>query len=96
MEIDLQKRIDGIVARVGKLTGEINRERRGRVEAEDRVRELEGEVARLSKEIEARDREIEYLKVARLAGSKEETERTRAVISGLVREIDKCIADLSE
>lgn len=64
--------------------------------AQLRVTELEAEVEHLRREIAERDRQIEYLKVASiLSPDHRDVEATRAVISELVREIDKCINQLS-
>lgn len=64
--------------------------------AQLRVTELEAEVERLKREIADRDRQIEYLKVASiLSPDHKDVEATRAVLSELVREIDKCINQLS-
>lgn len=41
--------------------------------------------------------QVEFLKMAAVvAPDRADIERTRALISGLVREIDKCIADLND
>lgn len=63
----------------------------GRAEAaglRKRVEELSTEVARLKAD-------NEYLRVMRIvASTPEQVERSRAMLTGLVREIDRCIAEL--
>ena len=55
-----------------------------------------GQVERQSREIADLRHQVEYLKVATsIAPSREAVEQSRAVLSELVREIDKCIADLT-
>ena len=49
------------------------------------------------KEIERLKTQVEYLTIAAtLAPKREDVELTRSTISNLVREIDRCLADLNE
>ncbi len=66
--------------------------------------EADAKIASLQAELEARDRELrlirqeaEYLRTAAvISPDRDQIEETRAIISGIVREIDRCIADLSD
>lgn len=97
MEIDLTGRIADIRTRSQLLVKRIADERAARRRAESRVEELTAECDTLRRRLAESERQVEYLKVARLVNtSREDIDRSRRVISDLVREIDKCIADLSE
>lgn len=62
------------------------------------------EISDLKKELEKERRknseltqQVEYLQVVHsVSPRREDVEQTRAFLTGLVREIDKCIADLSD
>jgi len=66
--------------------------------------EADAKIASLQAEINARDRElklvrqeVEYLRTAAvISPDRDQIEETRAIISGIVREIDRCIIDLSD
>lgn len=65
--------------------------------AEKRIIELETTIDIMRNRIETLERQVEYLSVVTTAfPSREEVKRSQARISELVREIDKCISDLSE
>ena len=96
MADNLQQRIDRLKAKASLLTERYIIVAQARKEAEQRVAELEVMVRNLSREISLRDAEIERLKVSSvLSPDHNDVEATRRFLSGLVREIDKCIAQLS-
>ncbi|MFA4086805.1 hypothetical protein [Paramuribaculum intestinale] len=65
--------------------------------ARQRIRELEQDNERLQKRIDLLNQENEYLRVVHsVSPSRSDAENTRALLAGLVRDIDKCIADLGE
>ncbi|MCX4330346.1 hypothetical protein [Paramuribaculum intestinale] len=65
--------------------------------ARQRIRELEQDNERLQKRIDLLNKENEYLRVVHsVSPSRSDAENTRALLAGLVRDIDKCIADLGE
>jgi len=65
--------------------------------ADARIEELNSIIEQQKKEIEQLRQEVEYLKIATtIVPDRKDVERSRAILSGLVREIDKCILDLSE
>lgn len=62
-----------------------------------RVAELEETLEKCQREIDGLKRQNEYLRMSTtLAPSRADVEHTRAVLSELVREIDKCIAELND
>jgi len=59
--------------------------------------QLVEEIEQMKKENERLSQEIQYLKMARaLAPNLDDVENARSTISTLVRDIDKCIAQLNE
>lgn len=96
MAADLQQRIENIKSKASLMVERYELLVKAKKAAQLRVTELEAEVERLKREIADRDRQIEYLKVASiLSPDHKDVEATRAVLSELVREIDKCINQLS-
>ena len=62
-----------------------------------RIKELSTLIEQQQKEIDRQQQEIEYLKVVTtLTPNRNDVEKSRAFLSELVREIDKCISELSE
>ncbi|MDE5724378.1 MAG: hypothetical protein K2H99_09365 [Paramuribaculum sp.] len=62
-----------------------------------RISDLEQENERLQKRIDLLTQKNEYLRVVHsVSPSRSDAENTRALLAGLVRDIDKCIADLGE
>ena len=60
-------------------------------------RELQQEVASRQRKIEELENQYESLRVARtMVGSKEDKHLTKLKINALIREIDKCIVELSD
>lgn len=61
------------------------------------IAELKGELIAKNAEIEKLRLQVEYLSIASTVKmSSEDIESTRALVANLVREIDRCISDLSE
>lgn len=62
-----------------------------------RIAELEEENSRQRVRIEQLQQEVDFLKIATtIAPERKDVEQTRTLLAELVREIDKCIADLKE
>lgn len=96
MAANLQERIEKIQAKAALMVDRYERLRRMLDEANVRIEDLTATVERQRREIAERDRQIEYLKVASvLTPDHRDVEATRALLSELVREIDKCINQLS-
>lgn len=93
---NLQQRIDSIKSKASLLADRYRAVKRAKESAEMQVAELRTQIARMERELSAKDAEIERLKVTSvLAPNHRDVEATRALLSELVREIDKCIAQLS-
>lgn len=93
---NLQQRIDSLKSKALLLTERYRAVKRAKEEADEKVAELKVQIARLERELSAKDAEIERLKVTSvLAPDHKDVEATRTLLSELVREIDKCIAQLS-
>ncbi|MBD5334355.1 MAG: DUF3450 domain-containing protein [Bacteroides sp.] len=96
MAANLQERIEKIQAKATLIVERYERLRQMLAEANGRIEELNATVESQRREIAERDRQIEYLKVASvLTPDHRNVEATRALLSELVREIDKCINQLS-
>lgn len=97
MASDLQQTLQRISRKAETLVDRYNVVDEQRRKAEERVRELEATVDSLNNEIRNLRSQVEYLTVVTTAfPQRENVEKSRALISRLVRDIDKCIADLSE
>ncbi|MCH5325918.1 MAG: hypothetical protein J1E29_01805 [Duncaniella sp.] len=96
MAENLHQRVDTVKAKARLLTERYRALQQSKTEADQRIDGLEATIRSLREQIAQRDREIERLKVASvLSPDHGNVEETRAFISDLVREIDKCIARLS-
>lgn len=70
---------------------------RQRSEALERIDELESQLRRLQADNERLSREVEFLRIATtIAPDRKDVADTRAMLSELVREIDRCISDLDD
>ncbi len=66
-------------------------------DADMRIEQLSEQVEQMKKTIETLQSQVEYLRIATtLTPDRRDVERSRAILSGLVREIDRCIADLTD
>lgn len=93
---NLQQRIDRIIAKAALIDERYRLLAEAKAVTDNRVGELEAEVDTLRRQLSERDREIERLRVASaLAPDHSNVEEARALLTELVREIDKCIKQLS-
>lgn len=66
-------------------------------ESLDLIQQLEESIARRDREILELRRKLEYFKVASVVSpNREELERNRAIVSQLVRDINRCINELTQ
>lgn len=94
---NLQQTLERIRGKAGLLTERYALLRKEKEAGDSRIKELEATVMRQQQEIERLRQEAEYLKVVTtLNPDRKDVERSRAILSGLVREIDKCILELNE
>ncbi len=97
MASDLQQTLQRISRKTEFLTERYNEVLRGKTSAEARVKELEQTVTSLNEEIRQLKSRIEYLTVVTVAHpDRRDVELSRAKLTKLVREIDRCISELSE
>lgn len=97
MASDLETTLSRISEKSRFLTERFRVVSRQQAEAERRIAELESELHERNRRIQRLTAEIEYLRVSSaLAPSADTVNATRAMIKELVREIERCIADLNE
>lgn len=66
-------------------------------EADGRIEELNSLVEKQKKEIESLQAQVDYLRIATtIVPDRQSLELTRQTVEFLVREIDRCITDLTE
>lgn len=97
MATDLQQTLQRITRKAESLADRYEALREAKREADRRIAGLEAELARARSEVRELQSRVEYLTVVGLVNpDRQQVARSRAIIAGLVQEIDKCIADLSE
>lgn len=96
MAVNLQQRIDKIEAKGALLAERFVMIREAKRSADAQVSDLQATVKAMQRNIDDLNRQIEYLKmVSILSPDHHDVETTRAKLTELVREIDKCINQLS-
>lgn len=97
MAVELQQTVDRIAAK-SRIILERYEIMKRQVKADaERIAQLEDAIARTRAENDKLRSRIEYLGIAAtVAPGREDVERTRALLARLIREIDKCIADLND
>ena len=96
MAADLHSTIERILSKSGVLVEKDQALEKERVNAEQEISRLRNEIQKLKKEVEQLRQDNEYLKLARsIAPSYEQLAESRAIISQLVRDVDKCISQLT-
>ena len=89
--------IDTLVSRLAKLLAKIDGLEKNKQELQQELNKAATVVEQQSKEIEALKKEQQSLKMANsLLGSEENKRDTKLKINSLIREIDYCIAQLSD
>lgn len=97
MASDLQQQLESIRAKALVMVEKYEKLRQAYASARAEISELKAQVLSRDEEIEKLKLKVEYLSVAstvRLTG--EDLVAARAMVADLVREIDRCIADLLE
>lgn len=96
MAVTLQQRVEKLKSKAALLQERYKALMRAKSEADTRIEQLNGEIDRLRRTLREKETEIERLKVSSvLTPDHRDVEQTRRFISELVRDIDKCIAQLS-
>lgn len=97
MAADFPQIIERLKSKARLLTERYHVVLEQRNRALEQIRTLEAENEKCRKEIERLSVEVEHLKlVATIVPDRRDVEKSRAVLSELVREIDKCITELNE
>lgn len=97
MAADFEDTLARIVRKAESLTDRYEALSKVKQEADARISELERSVSSLTREVSRLKTEVEYLTVVNvISPTREDIDRSRATLSRLVQEINKCIADLSE
>lgn len=97
MADELQKRMVRLKSKMELLLEQGTVLRRQKEDAVQRAESLQQIVDRQRREIHDLKAQLEYLQIAStFAPSREQVEQSRAVLSGLVRDINKCINDLTQ
>lgn len=97
MADSLQQRIERVSRKAHVLVEKYATLLDAKHEADARIESLQAEVDDQRKRIEQLQAEVEYLKISTtIVHNRDDVEKSRALLSGLVREIDQCIADLTD
>lgn len=93
----LQQRIQALSGKAHLLVSRYATLLKAKTEAEARIAELEAELAEQKRANERLRVEAEELRVVTtLTPRREDVESSRAILAGLVRDIDKCIDELTQ
>lgn len=94
---DLQKRLDSLTNKAQLLLKRYAMLEEENAAMKQKINELEAILSRQNRELTDKNRQIEQLQVMGvLAPTREDIEKSRAFLTGLVRDIDKCINELNE
>lgn len=94
---NLQQRLESIKAKAEIITERYKKVEAEKHAAELQIAELQATVRRQHAELQQAMLKIEQLQVVTtLVPRRENVEQTRVILSELVREIDKCINDLTQ
>ncbi|MCM1452381.1 MAG: hypothetical protein NC102_08975 [Clostridium sp.] len=86
-----------IIAKANLLAQRYEALQKLKEEADEKIASLQTELSRRETELRRLRQEAEYLRTAAvISPDRDQIEETRAIISGIVREIDRCITDLSD
>jgi len=97
MAVELQQTVSRIAAKSRIILERYELMKRQLKADAEKIGQLEQDINRMRAENERLRSQVDYLKMAAIvAPEREDVERTRALLSNLVREIDKCIADLTD
>ncbi len=94
---NLSEIVDSLENRVGKLLQKYNNLNNEKLKLEEELSNLKSNQGQFHKEIDKWKEECNSLKLANsMLGSEEYKRETKLKINEMVREIDKCITQLSE
>jgi septal ring factor EnvC (AmiA/AmiB activator) len=94
---DLQQRLDSLKGKAQLIIKRYALLEEENASMRQRISDLEKAIERQERELTAKDRQIEQLRMMGIiAPGREDVEKSRAFLAGLVRDIDKCINELKE
>lgn len=94
---NLQQRLDSLRSKAQLLTQRYVNLANQKREADERIASLQATIESQRKEMAIMRQQIEQFQVVSvLAPRREDVERTRTLLAELVRDIDKCINELTE
>ncbi|MDE6368990.1 MAG: hypothetical protein K2K94_07115 [Muribaculaceae bacterium] len=97
MAVDLKQQLERVAAKADLIVERCKQLTQQRDEALAQLAELRQLLSEREKEAEQLRVDNEYLRVvSALCPDRKEVENARSLISGLVRDIDRCILDLKE
>lgn len=97
MAANLQQRLENITSKAKLLTWRYQHLVQEHRSAEKRIADLEAIIEQQQQQAKLMALKIESLQVvSSIAPSRDETEKTRRILSELLRDIDKCINELTE
>ncbi len=97
MAADLQQLVQSLKSKHQELAERYHEAISQRDSAMKRAADLEYTVREQQRDIERLSQQVEFLTVVSTAmPDRDDVEKSRAMLSGLVREIDKCINDLTD
>ncbi|MDE6073383.1 MAG: hypothetical protein K2F80_02140 [Muribaculaceae bacterium] len=94
---ELPSRIERLKHKAEVLFSRYQMLKEQKVLADEEISQLKATLAERDRQIENLNRDLDYMKAAvGVAPSKEELEKSRALLTHLVRDINKCINDLKQ
>lgn len=97
MAAELQQTVDRLKAKMMVVNDRFKLICTERDSALERIAALEKDLDAARLEIQRLGAEVEFLRIATtISPERKDVERTRSLLSELIRDIDKCIADLKE
>lgn len=94
---ELPSRIERLKHKAEVLFSRYQMLKEQKVLADEEISQLKATLAERDRQIENLNRNLDYMKAAvGVAPSKEELEKSRALLTHLVRDINKCINDLKQ
>lgn len=97
MADDLESRISRIESKLVVMLEKYRRLEAEKEEYQRKTAELAGDVDKLTKQIEQLKLDNDYLRMARaINSSAAELSQSKAILTQLVRDVDKCIAQLTD
>ena len=97
MADDLESRISRIESKLVAMLEKYRRLEAEKEEYQRKTAELAGDVDKLTKQIEQLKLDNDYLRMARaINSSAAELSQSKAILTQLVRDVDKCIAQLTD